>query len=372
MKKIKVLQFPIANSYGGITHYALNNWKWIDKERFQFDFATMSKRLDFADEILETGSKIHYISCYAEENEQQFIDEINRILDEEYDIVHLHTKQWKSFLVEKLCLERKVPRIIVHSHSTRCDANDPVKREWETKEHNRVKKEFDESLATDFWACSEEAAEWLFGEQIAKSKIRILNNAIDVDGFLYNEKLREKIRKELDIEKYFVVGNVGRMVYQKNQEFLLEAFAEAYRSNPNLLLLFVGDGELKSNLEQQAIQLEIEKNVRFLGTRTDVSALYQAMDLFALPSRFEGLPITLIEAQASGLRCLCSDVITRSANVTENVEYLELDTEVWKKNILKNMRKNERSGANSLVRQSGYSLQSQIKNIEKLYAGDRE
>ena len=115
MKKIKILQFPIANSYGGITHYALENWKWMNKEQFQVDFATV------------TGSKIHYISCYAEENREQFIKEVNQILDQGYDVVHLHTKQWKSFLVEQICEERGVPRIIVHSHSTRCDANDEEK-----------------------------------------------------------------------------------------------------------------------------------------------------------------------------------------------------------------------------------------------------
>ena len=142
MKKIKILQFPIANSYGGITHYALENWKWMNKEQFQVDFATMSKKLDFADEITVTGSKIHYISCYAEENREQFIKEVNQILDQGYDVVHLHTKQWKSFLVEQICEERGVPRIIVHSHSTRCDANDEEKRKRETEEHYRVRKEF--------------------------------------------------------------------------------------------------------------------------------------------------------------------------------------------------------------------------------------
>jgi hypothetical protein len=131
MRKIKILQFPIANSNGGITHYAMENWKWMDKERFQCDFATMSKKLDFADEVLATGSNIYYISCYAEENREQFIKEFNEILDNGYDVVHLHTKQWKSFLVEELCRQHRVSKVIVHSHSSEIEVTDVAQREKE-------------------------------------------------------------------------------------------------------------------------------------------------------------------------------------------------------------------------------------------------
>lgn len=367
MRKIKVLQFPIANSFGGITHYALDNWKWIDKEKFQMDFATMSKRLDFADEILAAGSKIHYISCYAEENRTQFIKEINDILDEGYDVVHLHTKQWKSFLVEEICKKHNIPKVIVHAHSTRCDANDDEKRELETKEHYRVREEFNESYATDFWACSEAAAEWLYGDRIAADKIKIMKNAIDTEKFIYNRTIREQIRKELGIENKFVVGTVGRMVYQKNQQMLLEAFAGACKKTDNLVLLIAGDGELRNELDNAVRRLEIEDKVIFLGKREDTHIIYQGMDIFVLPSRFEGLPITVIEAQAAGLYCLCSDVITQETDITGNISFLPLDEKIWADEIAK-MPQYVRRDMSEVIKKAGYDINTQILKIENEYS----
>lgn len=367
MKKVKVLQFPIANSFGGITHYALENWKWIDKDRFQMDFATMSKSLDFADEITATGSKIHYISCYAEADKEQFIKEVNQILDEGYDVVHLHTKQWKSFLMEQICLERGVPKIIVHSHSTRCDANDEDKRKREIEEHYRVRNEFNEHYATDFWACSKEAADWLFGDQVPKDKIKIMNNAIETEKFLYDEKKREKLRKKFGLEDKFVIGTVGRMVYQKNHEFLIDVFAQVCEENPNVVLVLAGDGELRGEIEDQIQRLGIEDKVFMLGKRTDTNELYQMMDLFVLPSRFEGLGIVLIEAQAAGLKCICSDRVPKDVDITGKIRFCALDKKMWTKEVLENMHKYNRENMASVIRNSGYDIQTQIKIIEKAY-----
>lgn len=367
MSKIRVLQFPIANSYGGITHYALDNWKWIDKERFHIDFATMSKKLDFADEITSRGSKIHYLSCYAEENKEQFVSEVNAILDEGYDVVHLHTKQWKSFLMEEICLERNIPKIIVHSHSTRCDANDPMKRQKETRLHSQVKAQFNATYATDFWACSKEAADWLFGGQIPKSRIQIMRNAIEVDEFLYQEQVRSQVRKELGLEESFVLGNVGRLVYQKNHEFLIEVFASACRQKSNLKLLLAGDGDLEPDIKEKVKSLGIEDKVLFLGKCAETSRLYQAMDLFVLPSRFEGLGIVLIEAQAAGLKCMCTAGIPEEAKITENLEYLPLEKDVWVSEILRMSKPYVRKNMKAEITSAGYDISAQIKVIERNY-----
>ncbi len=267
---MKILQFPIADSFGGITHYVLDNWKWIDREKFQFDFATMSKKLDFADQILSSGSKIHYISCYAEDDSRQFAREIHRILDEGYDAVHLHTKQWKSLLVEKICLERKVPKIIVHSHSTQCDADDAHVRRKETERHEQMKKEFNSSLATDFWACSDAAADWLFGNQVPREKVRMMRNAIEVEKFSYHEKIRREVRQRLGVEGKFVLGNVGRMVYQKNHRFLLQVFSEVCRINENAILLLAGNGPLeheKGKNSDITLRQMAEMTVKLAGTQ---------------------------------------------------------------------------------------------------------
>lgn len=366
MKKIKILQFPIANSNGGITHYALNNWKWMNKDIFQCDFATMSKRLDFEDEILEMGSKIHYISCYAEVNKEQFRKEVHKILTNGYDVVHLHTKQWKSFEMEELCVECGVPKIIVHSHSTGIDTLDSKKRHFETRLHEETKGKFNTSLATDFWACSQLAADFLFGEQIPKDRIKIMHNAIDINKFIYNEEIRNQYRKKYNLEDNFVLGNVARFVYQKNHEFLIDVFAEVIKVIPNAKLILLGDGELKQKIKNKVAKLNITDKVLFLGKRDDVNNWYQAMDIFCLPSRFEGLGIVLVEAQAAGLPCVISDTIPEEVLIANNVYQLRQSHELWKKKIVESRNTARRDNALELKKR-GYDIQMQIKYIEKEY-----
>lgn len=367
MKKIKILQFPIANSFGGITHYALNNWKWMNKDIFQCDFATMSKKIDFADEILASGSNIHYISCYAEENEEQFRKDVCKILEEGYDVVHLHTKQWKSFIMEELCKECGIPKVIVHSHSTGIDTLDPIKRKIETELHEKTKMKFNTSLATDFWACSRLAADFLFGKQIPKEKIRIMNNAIDIDKFEYNESIRKQYRHKYNLENCFVIGNIARFVYQKNHEFLIEVFAELEKLIPESRLLLIGDGELRDDIEDKVKKLGIEKKVIFLGKIKDVNNWYQAMDVFCLPSRFEGLPITVVEAQAAGLPCVISDTITDEVQIEQSVSLVAANDIKQYVNILEKIAKQSpQRYSNNNVKEK-YNSKKCIAQIEQEY-----
>lgn len=369
MDKIKILQFPIANSNGGITHYALNNWKWMDKNIFQCDFATMSKKLDFADEIVATGSEIYYISCYAEENTEQFKKDVRKILENRYDIVHLHTKQWKSFIMEELCIECGVPKIIVHSHSTGIDTLDPEKRRFETKLHEEIKKKFNVSLATDFWACSQLAADFLFGEQIPKDRIKIMNNAIDVARFSYNREIRKRYREQYHLEDSFVIGNVARFDYQKNHEFLIDVFAEVAKKVPESKLALIGDGELRKDIENKVKETGMDKKVLFLGKRDDVNNWYQAMDMFCLPSRFEGLPISVIEAQAAGLPCVVSDTVTEEVKVEQNVSMVSNnDKSGWIKTIIIQAAEGAKRYTADHIKNL-YSISENIARIEREYKG---
>ncbi len=368
--KIKVLQFPIAASKGGITRYVLKNWQYIDKSRFQFDFATMSRTLDFASELEKDGCRIHYISCYAEENAEKFDAEFKEILENgKYDIVHLHTKQWKSFRVEKLAKEAGVPKIIVHSHSTGIDTVDEKKRQAEIELHCKIKDELTEDIATDFWACSRLAASFLFGDKISSDRIKIMNNAIEPERYCYDEDVRQEVRKEFEIEDRFVVGHVGRFAYQKNHMFLIKIFAELCKKKKEAVLLLVGDGELRSAVYQQAADLHIENKVIFAGKRDDVDRLLQAMDIFCFPSWFEGMPITLIEVQAADLACLYSETITDEIELTDRIYRLPLQQEVWVRNILNLSKEYKRRSRMSEMSQKGYSIREQIKNIEKEYRG---
>ena len=367
-KKIKVLQFPILNARGGITQYAINNWKFINQDIFQFDFATLSKKLDFENELTRDGCKVHYLSCSAEMNKKQFMEEMDGILENHYDVIHLHTSYWKSFLVEKLAKKHKIPKIIVHAHSTMIDIDDECKRGEALKRHEEIKKLFDTSLATHFCACSRKAAEWLFGEQIPKEKICILENAIDIEKFSYKPEIREIYRKKLGVSNCFVIGNVARFVYPKNHAFLIDVFKKISEKILEARLLLVGDGKLLEEMKRKCRDYKIEDKVIFLGKRDDVSELMQAMDVFCLPSRFEGLPIVLIEAQCNGLRCFVSDSISDEVKITDRVVLSKLDVQIWNENIVGLFEGFYREGTNLLqVKKMGFSIHEQIRKIEKLY-----
>ena len=371
MRKIKILQFPIANSKGGITQYILQNWKFIDKAKFEFDFATMSKSLDFENELKKTGSKIYYISCYAEDNKEKFVREFTEILSNgNYDIVHLHTKQSKSFLVERIAKEAGIKKVIIHAHSTGIETLDEKKRQEELQLHQYTLEKLTEDVATDYWACSQKAADFIFGNKISKAKIREMHNAIDLLRYTYNPNVRERYRKELDIKSdEYIIGNVGRFVYSKNQEFLLEVLASIYKkSKLKCKLLLVGSGEREEEYKKIAYKFGILQDVIFTGFRTDIPELLQAMDIFCLPSRFEGMPISIVEAQASGLLCLVSDVVTEESKVTENVYFCRLKIDEWIRAILQMIEKIPDREKRSAIMNQDFDIKIQIRNIEDAYA----
>lgn len=368
MKKIKILQFPIANSRGGMTQYALTNWEWMDKDKFECDFVTMNKHIDFEDEVLATGSKIFNISCYAEDNKAQFIKEFDKILNAGYDIVHLHTKQWKSFLMEEICKKHHIPQVIVHAHNTGIDTADPVKRSVEERLHEKIKREFNIAMATDFWSCSRMAADFLFGEQIPLNRVKIMPNAIELEKFKYKQDVRDEYRKKFDLDNCYTIGHVGRFVYQKNHQFLLQVFQALLQSEENAKLILLGEGELFLEVRRQAKHMNIEDKVLFLGRRDDINNWYQAMDVFCLPSKFEGLPISMIEAQAAGLPCVGSVEITEEIEITNHVVRLPFDIEIWKKQLL-NYRNITRKDNQMPLTNAGYDIKRQIKVIEKFYRG---
>ena len=372
MKKFRILQFPVRNTSGGVTEYALNNWKNIDKKRFQFDFATLGGKLDFEEEVTAQGCAVHYVSCSAESDINQFVAEFNAILEAGYDAVHLHTGFWKSFAVEELAKAKKIPVIIIHSHSSELSSATPIVNREEAKAlHNMQKEKFDPGLATHFCACSRLAAGWLFGPQIPLEKIQVLPPAIDVDRFSYFPQVREHHRRELGLERNFVIGHVARFAYEKNHDFLIDVFAEVSKQIPNAKLILKGIGALFDEVKSKVQRLGLSDKVLFLVERRDMSKLYQAMDLFVLPSRFEGLPQVMLEAQCSGLKCYASESITDEVKITDLTHFLPLSIDAWSNEIIETAHKNYvRRDRSAEVAAAGYSIKEQIKVLERIYAGD--
>ena len=203
-----------------------------------------------------------------------------------------------------------------------------------------------------------------------KNKVKILNNAIDTSKFSYNLEIRNKIREHEKLEDKFVVGHVGRFVNQKNHSFLLKIFYEIHKADENSVLMLLGDGPLRESIKEEARDLGLENSVRFLGIKENVNEYMQAMDVFLLPSFYEGLPVVGVEAQTAGLRCIFSTNVTKEAKLTDNVEYLDLDDgeKVWAEVALKS-KNFDRKNTASIIIKKGFDIKYEAKKLEDYYLG---
>lgn len=365
---VKILQFAIASSQGGYTQYVANIWRLMNRDMLHFDFVTFSKTIDFAEEFIHGGCKVYQISTYPEEDMKTFMEEFGKVLDGGYDIIEIHTSFWKNTIVEQMAKERNM-KVIVHAHSTGISkAHSAEEEERLLKRHVDIKSKIDENIADDFFACSQAAADWLYGDAIPEERVKIIYNTIDTNRFAFNEEVRQKMREALQLHERFVIGHVGRLERVKNQQFLIEIFAEVHRQMENAVLLFIGDGSLRRELEELAKALDVKDSVIFMGKCSDTERYYQAMDILLLPSLLEGFSLVLLEAQCSGLRCLCSESIPQEVFITENIKKLPLcNRREWIHEVIKTSDIQEREDKSSVLREYGFDTNKQIRRIEELY-----
>lgn len=273
----------------------------------------------------------------------------------EYKIIHCQNEAmgFPALYAAKKC---GVPVKIAHSHNTvtRLDFKWPIKI---------VYKYLLRTVATDYVACSHAAGKYLFGKDV-----KVINNAIDSTKFIYNEEVRKKIRKEYNIENKFVIGHVGRFEPQKNHEFLIKLFYEYQKQDADAILLLIGTGSLEEHIKELVHSFNIQDKVVFTGSIPNVNEMYQAMDMFILPSFHEGLPVVGIEAQAAGLKCTFSDTITKEVNITENVQFISLkeDKKTWIQTI-NNCKNYQRSNMKKTLFEKNYDIKSATKNLEEFY-----
>jgi len=229
-------------------------------------------------------------------------------------------------------------------------------------------KERMKDYPNNYFACSRNAGKWLFGKRVSNlNELVVLNNAVNVDEFKYDVEIRKKVRKELGIGNELVIGHIGRFNKQKNHNFLIDIFKAVSEVNPDAILLLAGDGDLRRKIEKKVSRLGLKSKVKFLGVRNDINSIMQAMDLFLLPSLFEGLPVVLIEAQAAGLKCIVADTITRESDITSRVEFLRLnDTpEKWANQVLSSTY--EHADTEKLISMNGYNTVTMSKWLADFY-----
>ena len=364
----RILHMTPPDIRNGVYRYIFNHMKYMNQKEYCFEFLTRNKEdLMKTPEYQEYGFAIQSFANTERDSKDGLRKEIYRILEKGYDAVHLHTSAWRGMLIEEVAMEMQIPKVIVHSHSTGVDFATDKERKQVEKLHEAYKKEFDFRYATHLCACSKMAADWLYGSHISREKILLLPNAIELERYHFNKTIREKLRKEHCMENRIVIGNVGRYSYQKNQEFLIKAFAKAYRKNNALFLLLIGQGELKECLEEQVKELGIEKSVLCLGWQDNIEDYLQAMDMFCLPSNFEGLPLSAIEAQAAGLKCLVADTVSSEVKVTELVTFLPLEESVWEMWLAKAKVADEKRWYDEEMRVAGYDVRRTAVELSELY-----
>ena len=326
MTPIRVLQVVTHMERGGLESTLMNYYRHIDRERVQFDFLVhRQERAAFDDEIESLGGKLYRLPRLVPWSEG-YLAALNHFFDEhpEYKIVHVH-QDCLSSVILRAAAQHNIPVRIAHSHNANQDKNlkYPIKL-WYKRSIPKY--------TTNLFAGGKDAGAWMFGG----APYQIINNAIDATAYSFNPKKRIEMRHQLGLADKLIIGHVGRFNPQKNHPFLLDIFAALLRKEPNAVLLLVGGGEDMLKIQAKAHALGIAEHVRFLGVRSDVADLMQAMDVFVFPSLYEGLGIVLIEAQAAGLPCVVSDTIPREAYLTDLVtaEKLSSSVEAWAEKIL--------------------------------------
>ena len=349
---------------GGVESVVMNYYRYIDRTKIQFDFICDEDSTNIPyEEIEKLGGKVILIPPYQKVFKYHKV--LKKILkDADYKIVHSHINTLSVFsLFAAKCA--RIPVRIAHSHST------TNKKEKKKNALKQLLRTFSKLFATDYMCCSELAGRWLFGnKEYDKGNVYLLNNAIDIDKFKYNEEVRKRKREELNIQdNTLVIGNVGRFVEQKNHRFLIDIFNEIHKQNDNSILLLAGQGPLMGEIKIKVKNLGLEKCVKFLGQRKDINELYQAFDVFCLPSLYEGLPVVGVEAQATGLLCVFSKDMTKETKILESTQFLSLNQKAseWAKIILDKSKLNCKKDTSKEMSENGFDINIEANKLEKIY-----
>lgn len=357
---IRILQVVNDMHRAGLETMLMNYYRNIDRTKIQFDFLThRPNKSDYDDEIISLGGKVYYAPRLYPQNYPKYFKWMKKFFAEhpEYKIIHSHIDTM-SYLPLKAAKKAGVPVRIAHSHNTSIDKDFkyPLKMYFRSRINGVV---------TDRLACGREAGEFLFKNK----SFKVIPNAVDADIFLFDAHLREKKRRELGLENNLVVGHVGRLSYQKNHKFLIRIFDALIKKEPAAKLVLVGVGEKEQEIREQVKALGLDKSVIFLGNRSDVSELYQAMDVFVLPSLFEGIPVVGVEAQFADLPCLFSDKTPDEVKFNVRTKFIGLDKspEFWANEILAACGVLPRSCDREDIVNSKYDIKVAYSILEEYY-----
>lgn len=373
-----ILVFGMTENPGGVESFLMNYLRHIDRSRFHFDFLCNSfAPIAYEDELSGMGFRMfHFISRrkdplrYRKELGAFFRDHA-----QEYEVIWVNVNSLANIDYLKLAKKYGIPRRIIHSHNAQNMDSGIVGQG--RKVLHMINRTVIGHYATDFWACSEDAADWFYTEN-SRGKAVIVRDAIDVGHMSFNEADRESVRREFGLsDSCYVISNVGRLHFQKNQEFALEIIKCLMNRIPQVKLLLVGQGEDEVKLRSKAERLGLEKNVIFTGARTDIEAVLSASDMFLFPSVFEGLGIAPLEAQANGLPVIASaGVIPKEVKILDTFRFCSLKRPAgeWAEMILRMKEHFGRIPFNTVKKkfeEAGYDVETEVVRLEQLLLEER-
>lgn len=367
MKKI-LLGFIMDGHGGGVDNYLLNFVDAVWQEGVQIDLLTNKADTELKKALGRYGAHL-YETANLKHPLRQFRQVRYLIRKEGYEIVYLNVSTSMDMIAAFAARSCGVPRRILHSHSGGNDCESVIKRMIFDILQKMCRPVFYRA-GNEYCGCSKKAGYWMFPKKIVESnRFQVIYNAVNRDRFAYLPSVRSKVRRELELEGRFVIGTVGNLTYVKNHGFLLQVFSELKKRERDAVLLLVGDGIRRKMTEDQAEALGLAGSVRFLGRRSDVDRLMQAMDVFVLPSWFEGLPTVGIEAQCTGLPCVISDTVTEETRITDRCCFVSLkkSAEYWAEKILE-MKELDRSSVRYMTEAEVYDLRSQQTRLKALIA----
>lgn len=374
MSKKKVLQYFWGKlDSGGAETFIINLFSKLNKEKFEVDFLSYEDKKYFYNDVIENlGGRVVPLS----KEESTFLPWrlLNRwyrlyklFKNENYDVFHCNCDFSLKFVELAIAKKAGVKKRVCHSHNSAIDTTN-IKGKISYYVHILFRPLIIK-YATDYLACSEEAGKWLYGEKAPNNKVIIINNGIDSDYYSFDCDTRKRIRQDIFSDKDIVIGHIGRFTPIKNQKFIVDIVLSAVKRGISMKAILIGDGELKKYVEEYSKLKGISDLIFFVGVTNKVRDYLMGFDCLVMPSLYEGLPVSAIEAQAAGLPCFFSDSITKDLTITDNTYFLSLNysTDYWVDSIINCLSVFNRKDENISIKNNGYDINKIVENIEYIY-----
>ena len=367
----RILVFGMTENPGGVESFLVNYYRHFDRDRIQLDFLCNTRLpVAYEEELTALGSRFFHITA-RRDNRRLFRIELEAVFRDhadDWDAIWVNVSSLAN--IDYLIAAKRfgIRRLIIHSHNSR-NMEKQLRGALRGLMHRWNRTQIGK-YATDFWACSEDAARWFYTKELMDKAV-IIRNAIDVDQLKFDAEKRNLLRGERGWKDQYVIGNVGRLHFQKNQMFILQVFEKFHEKHPDSLLVLVGQGEDEAKLRRRAQAGGLRDAVVFVGVQKDVQAWLSSFDLFFFPSKFEGLPIAALEAEANGLPVLASrGVIPQDVRINENLLFFDLDAEAdaWQDKMEEAMecgRLDYQTVKKNFIAR-GYDLETEANKLERL------